>query len=80
MQRFSESTHIGVLNKACKMMKVRKKLKSFSSTAQPGHWAPLFNTFQQCNTKHVNWSLEYLLCFSGVKTMLIESWNKGKVS
>ena len=32
MQRFSESTHIGVLNKACKMMKVRKKLKSFSST------------------------------------------------
>ena len=33
MQRFSESTHIGVLNKACKMMKVRKKLKSFSSTA-----------------------------------------------
>ena len=31
MQRFSESTHIGVLNKACKMMKVRKKLKSFSS-------------------------------------------------
>ena len=34
IQRFSESTHIDVLNKACKMMKVRKKLKSFSSNAQ----------------------------------------------
>ena len=31
IQRFSESTHIDVLNKACKMMKVRKKLNSFSS-------------------------------------------------
>ena len=34
IQRFSESTHIDVLNKACKMMKVRKKLNSFSSTVQ----------------------------------------------
>ena len=32
IQRFSESTHIDVLNKACKMMKVRKKLNSFSSS------------------------------------------------
>ena len=35
IQRFSESTHIDVLNKACKMMKVRKKLNSFSSNV---HW------------------------------------------
>ena len=35
IQRFSESTHIDVLNKACKMMKVRKKLNSFSSNDQP---------------------------------------------
>ena len=34
IQRFSESTHIDVLNKACKMMKVRKKLNSFSSSDQ----------------------------------------------
>ena len=34
IQRFSESTHIDVLNKACKMMKVRKKLNSFSSSGQ----------------------------------------------
>ena len=31
IQRFSESTHIGALNKACKMMKIKKKLNSFSS-------------------------------------------------
>ena len=40
IQRFSESTHIDVLNKACKMMKVRKKLKSFSSTPQPCRTPP----------------------------------------
>ena len=34
IQRFSESTHIDVLNKTCKMMKVRKKLNSFSSTVE----------------------------------------------
>ena len=31
IQRFSESTHMGALNKACKMMKFKKKLNSFSS-------------------------------------------------
>ena len=35
IQRFSESTHIGALNKACKMMKIKKKLYSFSSNDQP---------------------------------------------
>ena len=34
IQRFSESTHIGALNKACKMMKIKKKLNSFSSSDQ----------------------------------------------
>ena len=32
IQRFSESTHVGALNKACKMMKFKKKLNSFSSS------------------------------------------------
>ena len=34
IQRFSESTHIGAFNKACKMMKIKKKLNSFSSNGQ----------------------------------------------
>ena len=33
IQTFSESTHIEALIKACKMMKIKKKLNSFSSTA-----------------------------------------------
>ena len=40
IQRFSESTHIDVLNKACKMMKVRKKLNSFSSSVGSVDWPP----------------------------------------
>ena len=53
IQRFSESTHIDVLNKACKMMKVRKKLNSFSSTAQSYPYPAeavlgwLFNRYRQ---------------------------------
>ena len=35
IQRFSEFTHIGALNKACKMMKIKKKLNSFSSNGHP---------------------------------------------
>ena len=35
IQRFSESTHVGALNKACKMMKFKKKLNSFSSNPHP---------------------------------------------
>ena len=35
IHRLSESTHVGALNKACKMMKFKKKLNSFSSNVQP---------------------------------------------
>ena len=32
IHRLSESTHVGALNKACKMMKFKIKLNSFSSS------------------------------------------------
>ena len=34
IHRLSESTHVGALNKACKMMKFKKKLNSFSSNGR----------------------------------------------
>ena len=34
IHRLSESTHVGALNKACKMMKFKKKLNSFRSNVQ----------------------------------------------
>ena len=55
IQRFSESTHIDVLNKACKMMKVRKKLNSFSSNE---HWTNVPSSSSNlqlvlCNCAHI---------------------------
>ena len=62
IQRFSESTHIDVLNKACKMMKVRKKLNSFSSNVQRiEHWFLIKRSFH--SKENLIWILLKRNCF-----------------
>ena len=58
IQRFSESTHIDVLNKACKMMKVRKKLNSFSSSDQTLKSGILYNKYYYLTS----WMYSIQLC------------------